>query len=78
MPKKKDVHIVPHENGWAAQREGSSRASSVHRTQAEAIRQGREMAKQDRVELVAHGRDGRIRDSDSYGNDPNPPKDKRH
>ncbi len=78
MPKKKDVHIVPHVNGWAALREGNSRASSVHRTQADAIRQGSEMAKQDRVELVTHGRDGRIRDSDSYGNDPNPPKDKKH
>ncbi|MED5603131.1 MAG: DUF2188 domain-containing protein [Pseudomonadota bacterium] len=78
MAKKRDIHIVPHTDGWAARREGSSRASSVHRTQAEAMRQGRDMAKQDRVELVTHGRDGRIRDSDSYGNDPNPPRDKKH
>jgi hypothetical protein len=27
---------------------------------------------------VIHRRDGKVRDSDSYGNDPNPPKDKRH
>ncbi|MDM8181016.1 MAG: DUF2188 domain-containing protein [Marinobacter salarius] len=70
--------MVPHEDGWATKREGNERASSVHRTQAEALRRGRDMAKQDQVELVTHGKDGRIRDSDSYGNDPNPPKDKKH
>jgi len=33
----------------------------------------------DRVgEVVIHRKDGSIRDSDSYGNDPNPPKDKKH
>jgi len=46
------------------------------KTAAEAA--GRKVAKQDRVEHVIHGRDGRIQDSDSYGNDPNPPKDKKN
>ncbi|MEQ8184336.1 DUF2188 domain-containing protein [Marinobacter salarius] len=78
MSKKKDIHVVPNEGGWAARREGSTRASSVHRTQAEALKRGRAMARQDHVELVTHGRDGRIRDSDSYGNDPNPPNDEKH
>jgi hypothetical protein len=27
---------------------------------------------------VIHRRDGTIRDSDSYGNDPNPPRDTKH
>jgi hypothetical protein len=27
---------------------------------------------------VIHRPDGTIRDKDSYGNDPNPPKDKKH
>jgi hypothetical protein len=30
------------------------------------------------VELVTHGKDGRIQDSDSYGNDPVPPRDRKH
>ena len=47
-------------------------------TQQQAIARGRELAKQDRVELVTHRKDGTIRDSDSYGNDPNPPKDEKH
>jgi len=37
MAKKRDVHVVPHQEGWAAKREGSSRAGSVHSTQKDAI-----------------------------------------
>ena len=28
--------------------------------------------------VVIHRRDGKIRGSDSYGNDPHPPKDRKH
>jgi hypothetical protein len=31
------------------------------------VRAGRRTAKRDHVELVMHGRDGRIRSKDSYG-----------
>lgn len=74
----KDQHVVPHEGGWAIRREGSQRATSVHRTQAEAAERAREIATNQGSEVVIHRRDGRIRDSDSYGNDPNPPKDRKH
>jgi hypothetical protein len=35
-------------------------------------------ARRDRVEVVEHGRNGRIQDSDSYGNHPHPPIDRKH
>ena len=35
-------------------------------------------ARRDGVEIVIHGRDGQIRDKDSFGGDPNPPKDQKH
>lgn len=73
---KKDLHVVPHPDGWAVRREGNERVSSVHDTKQDALNQGREQARRDRVELVIHRRDGRIHDSDSYGNDPMPPRDK--
>lgn len=73
---KKDLHVVPHQDGWAVKREGNDRASSVHDTKQDALDQGRDQARRDQVELVIHRRDGRIQDSDSYGNDPNPPRDK--
>ena len=78
MGKKRDVHVVPHKDGWATKREGASRAGSVHRTQSAAIDRGRQQAVRNKTELVIHRKDGRIRDSDSYGNDPFPPRDRKH
>lgn len=71
---KRTPHIVPRNDGWAVQREHAERASSVHRTQAEAIEAGRRIAQAEHTELVIHGTDGRIRDKNSYGNDPFPPR----
>lgn len=79
MSNKKDIHVVPHPvGGWATRREGADRVSSRHTTQRAAIDTARERAVDARVEVVIHGRNGRIRDSDSYGNDPNPPKDRKY
>lgn len=74
MPKR-DIHVVPHPDGWATKREGAHRAGVVTDTQGAAIERARDQAKRSHVEVVIHRRDGTIRDSDSYGNDPNPPKD---
>lgn len=78
MAGKKGVHIVPRDEGWAVRRAGAERDSSHHRTQAEAIDAGRGTAQREHTELVIHNQHGRIRDSDSFGNDPAPPIDKRH
>jgi len=75
---KKDIHVVPHKQGWATRKEGASRAGVVTPTQKQAIDKARDQARRDKVEVVIHRKDGRIRDSDSYGSDPNPPKDKQH
>ena len=76
MPRGKDQHVVKHPDGWAVKGEGNQKPSSVLPTQAQAIEVAREIAKNQRSEVVIHGRNGKIRDSDSYGNDPCPPKDK--
>lgn len=75
MTKKKGVHITPRDDGqWNVVRDGAQRASSVHATQADATGAGRDTARREKTELIIHGRDGRIRDRDSYGGDPHPPK----
>ena len=75
----KNIHITHRKGGeWAVKGEGDERASSLHGTQAAALKVGRELAQQNRSELVIHGRDNRIIDKDSFGNDPNPPRDKKH
>ena len=78
MAKNKNYHVVPHDDGWAVKRENASRASSVHPTQKSAIKAGTPLAKKSQGELRIHGKDGRIRDTDSYGNDPRSIKDKKH
>ena len=74
MSRKKNQHVVPHEDGWAVRGAGNSRATSVYQTQAEAIGEAREIARNQQSELLIHGENGRIRARDSYGNDPFPPK----
>ena len=70
----KSHHIVPHKGGWAIKRSGSERASHVCGTQREAIDKGRGISRNQGTELFIHGKDGRIHERDSHGNDPCPPR----
>lgn len=71
---RRNQHVVPHPDGWAVRPAGGSRPSSVHPTQQAAGDRARSIAQNQRTEVVTHRPDGRIRDRDSYGNDPFPPK----
>lgn len=77
MANRNNVHIVQRDSGWGALREGAQRATRVFDTQAQAIRAGRQMARQGQGELLVHGQDGRIRARDSHGGDPFPPIDRK-
>ncbi|MEV7398623.1 DUF2188 domain-containing protein [Aeromicrobium sp. NPDC092404] len=72
-------HVVPNpDGGWDVKAPGADRASTHHDTQSDAIDRAREIVHNaGGGEVVTHGRDGRIRDSDTIapGNDPFPPRD---
>jgi len=74
----KNQHVVKSDRSWAVRGAGNKSVSSRHRTQKAAISSARKTAIKEKSEVVIHGRDGRIRDKDSYGNDPCPPKDRKH
>lgn len=75
---KKTQHIVKNpDGGWAVKKGGSTRATKIFDTQEKAISHGREIAKNQKAEFYVHGRDGKIREKDSYGKDPYPPKYKK-
>ncbi len=76
----KKQHVVPTGSGWAVRGAGNERLTSRHDTKAEAEAEAvaRRIAQNQRSEVVIHGRNGRIPDSDSYDNDPNPPRDGKH
>ena len=74
----KNYFVTRRGDRWALVRQDAERASGFFDTQREALERGRELAKESKGELHVQGRDGRFRDSDSFGNDPNPPKDRKH
>ena len=71
---KKNQHVVPSNNQWAVKGAGNSKATSLHNTQSEAIKAARNIAINQKSELFIHGTNGKIRERNTYGNDPFPPK----
>lgn len=70
----KNQHVVPRDGQWAVRGAGNRKATRVFSTQREAISVAREIARNQRSDLVIHRSDGRIGEKNSYGNDPFPPK----
>jgi hypothetical protein len=77
MPRKTH-HVVPASGGgWNVKRGGRSRSSGHFDRKQDAIDQARRISQNQGTELVIHNLDGKIARSDSHGNDPCPPKDRR-
>lgn len=72
---KKNFHSVPWKGDWAVKKEGAKDPISVHRTQAAAEEKTKQLAKKAEAEAVYHNKRGEIKDKDSYGSDPFPPRD---
>ncbi|MFZ2258912.1 MAG: DUF2188 domain-containing protein [Clostridiaceae bacterium] len=71
----KDQHVTHHpDGGWQVKGEGNERATARTSSQAKAINIAKEIAKNQQSEVVIHRSNGQIRDKNSYGNDPFPPK----
>ena len=69
---KKQYHISKNiGGGWKTTKQ--SNILSICDTQKQAIDYAKVIAQRTGGEVVIHGRDGKIREKDSYGNDPFPP-----
>jgi len=77
MSRGKDQHVVPHKDGWAVKGNNNTKATIVTKTQKEAISAAEDIARNQKSDTKIHGKDGKIRAGNSYGNDPFPPKDKK-
>ena len=71
----KNQHVTPKGDFWQLKGESNSKATKIFNTQREAIEYGRIVAQNQASELFIHRPNGQIRDRDSYGKDPCPPKD---
>lgn len=67
-------HVVKRGDSWVVRGENNSKDTSHHPTQKEAQERAREIAINQRGEVLVHGVNGSIREKNSYGNDPFPPK----
>lgn len=76
MGTKKNVHTVPNPDGSGWVNKVRGRVVSRHRRKDTATDTGRSIARHNRSDHFIHNLDGRIGRANSYGNDPNPPKDK--
>lgn len=75
MPNQKNHWTQKRPDGrWESKREGASRASKVAGTQKEAWAHSKQMAREAGGEAFLKGRDGEIRERNSYGSDPHPPE----
>lgn len=74
MGKGKNQHVVPYNGDWAVKGAGNSKPTKIVETQREAIVIAKEISKNQKSELFLHRRNGQIRERDSFGNDPYPPK----
>lgn len=74
-------HVVANpKGGWDVKKPGGTKASAHAETQAAAVDRARTIVRNaGGGEVRIHGRDGRLRDSDTIapGHDPAPPRDKR-
>lgn len=73
MDKRKtnSIHVTKNKNGlWEVKRAGSSDVRYQGKTQLEARAKAIEIAKVEKLELFVHGVHGKIKEKNSYGNDP--------
>ena len=77
MSNKNNQHVVKHKDGWAVKGVGNSKATKVTPTQRESISIAEGIARNQQSDTKIHGRNGKIRAGNSYGNDPHPPIDKK-
>jgi len=75
MPNEKNYWTQQRPDGkWESKREGADRASKVTDTQGEAWKHSKQRAADTKGEALLKGRDGKIRERNTYGKDPYPPK----
>ncbi|KJG04770.1 hypothetical protein UB33_17450 [Photobacterium angustum] len=70
----KNQWVVKKGEQWGVKGEGNERITSFHNTQKDAIAAAKSIAKNQKSELIIQGKDHKIREKNSYGNDSYPPK----
>lgn len=70
----KNQWVVKRDTGWAVRGEKNTKDTSLHNTQAEATNAARDIARNQRSEVIVQDSSGKIREKNSYGPDKFPPR----
>lgn len=70
----KNQHVVPKSGSWAVKGAGNTKVTKITTTQKAAISVAKKIATNQKAEVIIHSTSGKIRQKNSYGNDPCPPK----
>ena len=65
-----DVETVHHDGRWWNRVEGTGDEHGPHHTKAQALEEGRDLAREFKNEHIIKGLDGRIHERSTYGHDP--------
>lgn len=71
---KKMYHLAPNEGKWVVKKALEVKASKIFDNKVAAKIYAVKLARNDKTELVIHGKDGRVQDRRSYGDCPSPTK----
>ena len=71
MAKNKQIWVSPSGNNWRVHRPGAARSIKITDTQQEGFEKARQVARNQGGELIMQGRNGQIREKNSYS----PPRD---
>jgi len=76
MPKKPGSHhVVPNaDGGWDLKKDGATRSSGHFDKKRDSVDTGRKISQNQVTEFYIQGKDRKIQNKDSHGNDPYPPK----
>ncbi len=76
MAKGKNQYVVPTKDGWGVKGQRNQKLTVKTDTKVDALKIGKKIAKNQQLTIL--GKDGKIQNKNSYGNDPFPPKDNKH
>ena len=66
---RRNQHVVPLGNGWAVKGEGNSKYTAITESKRDATTIARNIAKNNKSEIVIHGKNGRIQVKNSVAKD---------
>jgi uncharacterized protein DUF2188 len=75
MAGRKVYHVIAAlDGGWAVVKSGAERASKRFASQADAVQWGRQVSRNQGIDLYIHRNDGTVERKDSFGDDSHPPR----